>query len=150
RTFHTGGASSASAIDSDIKAKSGGVIEIDELRTVQAEKGKTIVVSRSSELKIMDDKTGAALMTVNLPYGATLKVSAGDKVAKGDVLCEFDPFNSVIITEEDGVIDFKAVEEGITFKTEVDEQTGFSEKIIIETKDKKKPFSSLAQVFLVK
>lgn len=138
RTFHTGGASSASAIDSDIKAKYSGVVEIDELRTVVTEKGKTIVVSRSSELKITDDKTGATVMTINLPYGSTLMVQHNDTVKKGDVLCEFDPFNSVIVTEEDGVVAFDAVEEGITFKTEVDEQTGFSEKIIIETKDKKK------------
>jgi DNA-directed RNA polymerase subunit beta' len=142
RTFHTGGASSASAIDSDIKAKYSGTIEIDELRTVErmADSGemKTIVVSRSSEIKINDDKTGMTLTTTNLPYGAILAVMPGATVKKGDVLCEFDPFNSVIITEEDGVIQFDAVEEGITFKTEVDEQTGFSEKIIIETKDKKK------------
>ncbi len=138
RTFHTGGASSASAIDNDILAKYSGVVEIDELRTVETEKGKIIVVSRSSELKITDEKSGAAVMTVNLPYGATLMVKHNDTVKKGDVLCEFDPFNSVIVTEEDGVVRFDAVEEGITFKTEVDEQTGFSEKIIIETKDKKK------------
>jgi DNA-directed RNA polymerase subunit beta' len=142
RTFHTGGASSASAIDSDIKAKYSGSIEIDELRTVErmGESGemKTIVVSRSSEIKIIDDKSGMTLTTTNLPYGSTLSVKPGGTVKKGDVLCEFDPFNSVIITEEDGIIQFDAVEEGITFKTEVDEQTGFSEKIIIETKDKKK------------
>ena len=142
RTFHTGGASSASAIDSDIKAKYSGSIEIDELRTVErmGDSGemKTIVVSRSSEIKIIDDKSGMTLTTTNLPYGSILAVKPGESIKKGDVLCEFDPFNSVIITEEDGIIQFDAVEEGITFKTEVDEQTGFSEKIIIETKDKKK------------
>jgi DNA-directed RNA polymerase subunit beta' len=142
RTFHTGGASSASAIESDIRAKYSGSVEIDELRTVErmGDNGemKTIVVSRSSELKINDDKTGLTLTTVNLPYGAVLQVKSGSTVKKGDVLCEFDPFNSMIITEEEGTIRFDAVEEGITFKTEVDEQTGFSEKIIIETKDKKK------------
>jgi DNA-directed RNA polymerase subunit beta' len=139
RTFHTGG---ASAIDSDIKAKYSGVIEIDELRTVDrmtdTGETRTVVVSRSSELKINDEKNGVTLTTFNLPYGATLNVKPGTVVKKGDTLCEFDPFNSVIITEEDGTIRFDAVEEGITFKTEVDEQTGFSEKVIIETKDKKK------------
>jgi DNA-directed RNA polymerase subunit beta' len=141
RTFHTGGASSASAIDNDIKAKVGGTIEIDELRTVErmSDSGeiKVVVVSRSSELKI-NDASGITLMSVNLPYGSTLVVKPGQTVKKGDMLCEFDPFNSVIITEEEGTIHFDAVEEGITFKTEVDEQTGFSEKVIIETKDKKK------------
>jgi DNA-directed RNA polymerase subunit beta' len=141
RTFHTGGAASGSAIDSDLKAKYPGIVEIEDLRTVDRKENNvtvTVVVARSAELKINDEKTGITMATVNLPYGSILHVNTGDIVKKNDVICEFDPFNSVIITEEDGTINFDAIEEGITFKTEVDEQTGFSEKIIIETKDKKK------------
>ena len=141
RTFHTGGAASGSAIDSDLKAKYPGIIEIEDLRTVERKENNvtvTVVVARSAELKINDEKTGITMATMNLPYGSILHVNSGDIVKKNDVICEFDPFNSVIITEEDGTINFDAIEEGITFKTEVDEQTGFSEKIIIETKDKKK------------
>ncbi|MFM7725892.1 MAG: DNA-directed RNA polymerase subunit beta', partial [Flavobacteriales bacterium] len=78
------------------------------------------------------------LTNANIPYGSILHVKPGASVKKGDIICEWDPYNSVIITEEDGTIQFDAVEEGITFKTELDEQTGFSEKVIIETKDKKK------------
>jgi DNA-directed RNA polymerase subunit beta' len=141
RTFHTGGAASGSAIDSDLKAKYPGIVEIEDLRTVERKENNvtvTVVVARSAELKINDEKTGITMATMNLPYGSVLLVNTGDIVKKNDVICEFDPFNSVIITEEDGTINFDAIEEGITFKTEVDEQTGFSEKIIIETKDKKK------------
>jgi DNA-directed RNA polymerase subunit beta' len=141
RTFHTGGAASGSAIDSDLKAKYPGIVEIEDLRTVDRKENNvtvTVVVARSAELKINDEKTGITMATMNLPYGSILHVNTGDIVKKNDVICEFDPFNSVIITEEDGTINFDAIEEGITFKTEVDEQTGFSEKIIIETKDKKK------------
>ena len=141
RTFHTGGAASGSAIDSDLKAKYPGIVEIEDLRTVERKENNvtvTVVVARSAELKINDEKTGITMATMNLPYGSILHVNTGDIVKKNDVICEFDPFNSVIITEEDGTINFDAIEEGITFKTEVDEQTGFSEKIIIETKDKKK------------
>jgi len=141
RTFHTGGAASGSAIDSDLKAKYPGIVEIEDLRTVERKENNvtvTVVVARSAELKINDEKTGITMATMNLPYGSILHVNNGDIVKKNDVICEFDPFNSVIITEEDGTINFDAIEEGITFKTEVDEQTGFSEKIIIETKDKKK------------
>jgi len=141
RTFHTGGAASGSAIDSDLKAKYAGIVEIEDLRTVDRKENNvtvTVVVARSAELKINDEKTGITMATMNLPYGSILHVNNGDIVKKNDVICEFDPFNSVIITEEDGTINFDAIEEGITFKTEVDEQTGFSEKIIIETKDKKK------------
>jgi DNA-directed RNA polymerase subunit beta' len=79
------------------------------------------------------------LTTANIPYGCYLVVDHWCKVVKkGDLICEWDPYNSVIISEEDEQFNFDAVEEGITFKTEVDEQTGFSEKVIIETKDKKK------------
>ena len=142
RTFHTGGAAGGGSIDSDIRAKYSGVVEIEELRSVDSmnENGdlKTIVVSRSSEIKIADEKTGVTLTTANIPYGSTLMVKPGQSVKKGDLMCDWDPYNSVIITEEDGNIQFDAVEEGITFKTELDEQTGFSEKVIIETKDKKK------------
>ena len=142
RTFHTGGAAGGGSIEQDIKAKYPGVIEIEELRTVDfmSDTGelKTIVVSRSSELKIQDEKSGSVLTSANIPYGATLYAKVGQSVKKGDLICDWDPYNSVIITEEDGTIRFDAVEEGITFKTELDEQTGFSEKVIIETKDKKK------------
>jgi DNA-directed RNA polymerase subunit beta' len=142
RTFHTGGAAGGGAMETDIRAKYAGVVEIEELRSVEymSDSGelKTIVVSRSSEMKIMDEKTGVVLTSANFPYGSTLCVKPGKVVKKGDLICEWDPYNSVIITEEEGTIQFDAVEEGITFKTELDEQTGFSEKIIIETKDKKK------------
>jgi len=142
RTFHTGGAAGGSSIDTDLKAKYSGTVEIDELRTVDKmdDNGelKTIVVSRSSEMKIVDEKTGAVLTTSNIIYGSILFVKPGSVVKKGDKICEWDPFNSVIITEEEGTVNFVDVEEGMNFKTELDEQTGFSEKIITETKDKKK------------
>jgi len=142
RTFHTGGAAGGGAIDADIRAKYAGTVEIEELRSVEhmGDSGemRTIVVSRSSEMKIIDPKSGTVLTNANIPYGAILHTKPGTSVKKGDLICEWDPYNSVIITEEDGTIQFDAVEEGITFKTELDEQTGFSEKVIIETKDKKK------------
>ncbi len=144
RTFHTGGAAGGGSIETEIRAKYNGVVEIDELRTVESADSeskadkKIIVVSRSSEMKIVDGNSGIVLTTANIPYGATLFAMPGQTVKKGDKICEWDPYNSVIITEESGTIKFDAVEEGITFKTELDEQTGFSEKIIIETKDKKK------------
>ena len=142
RTFHTGGAAGGGAIDADIRAKYAGTVEIEELRSVESmsDNGemRTIVVSRSSEMKIIDPKSGTVLTNANIPYGAILHTKPGTSVKKGDLICEWDPYNSVIITEEEGTIQFDAVEEGITFKTELDEQTGFSEKVIIETKDKKK------------
>ncbi|MFN0030947.1 MAG: DNA-directed RNA polymerase subunit beta', partial [Flavobacteriales bacterium] len=142
RTFHTGGTAGGGSVESDLKAKYSGTLEIEELRTVprMSDTGElqTIVVSRSSEMKIVDDKTQITLTSAIIPYGSTLYVKPGKAVKKGDKICDWDPYNSVIITEEDGTIKFDAVEEGITFRTELDEQTGFSEKVVIETKDKKK------------
>jgi DNA-directed RNA polymerase subunit beta' len=142
RTFHVGGTAANISDESNISAKYSGKLEIEELRTVDrtTKDGEieTIVVSRSSEMKIIDDETGVALMTNNIPYGAILKAKNKRKVKKGDVICSWDPYNSVIITEESGKVQFEHVEAGITFREEVDEQTGFTEMVITETKDKKK------------
>ncbi len=142
RTFHVGGTASNIAVDANIKAKFDGIIEFDELRTVDStdEEGKKIKVAmgRSGEVKIMDAKKERVLIANHVPYGAILKVKDGDKVSKGDEICFWDPYNAVILSEFDGKIDFEAIIEGITFKEESDEQTGHREKVIIDTKDKSK------------
>ena len=142
RTFHVGGTASKISDDNDIKVKFDGVVEIDDLREVsrvnaEGEK-ETVVVSRSSEFKVVDPKTGVALSTTILPYGSILKMFTGDKIKKGDSICSWDPYNNVIINEGKGVIKFEMIEEGVTYREELDEQTGFREIVITETKDKKK------------
>ena len=141
RTFHVGGTASNIADESEIRAKYDGVIEIDALRTVERkeEKGsQTIVVGRSSELKIVDPKTGVVLTSSNIPYGSELYIKEGDKVKKGDRICSWDPYNAVIVSEATGKLEFENMEEGTTYREEVDEQTGFREKVITERRDKKK------------
>ncbi|RFC54458.1 DNA-directed RNA polymerase subunit beta' [Brumimicrobium aurantiacum] len=142
RTFHVGGTASNIADENDLKAKSSGRLEIDELRTItKVEKDgtkKEIVVGRSAEMKIIDKKTGLAAMTSNVPYGAEMVAENGTELEKGDVICKWDPYNAVIISEYSGTIEFDNVIEGITYREEVDEQTGFTEKVITETRDKKK------------
>ena len=86
----------------------------------------------------MDVKNDRLLITNNVPYGATLNVKDGQKVTKGDVICTWDPFNNVIVSEIDGNVKFENVIEGITYREEADEQTGHREKVVIETKDKTK------------
>ena len=142
RTFHVGGTASKISDDNDIKVKFDGVVEIDDLREVsrvnaEGEK-ETVVVSRSSEFKVVDPKTGVALSTTILPYGSILKMFPGDKIKKADSICSWDPYNNVIINEGKGVIKFEMIEEGVTYREELDEQTGFREIVITETKDKKK------------
>jgi len=142
RTFHVGGTASNIADVSDIKAKGNGLLEIDELRTIEKKgddgKKKVIIVGRSAELKITDEKTGIVIMNTNIPYGSELLVDSKQKLKKGDVICKWDPYNALIISEVKGTVVFEHIEEGITYREEVDEQTGFTEKVITETKDKKK------------
>ena len=142
RTFHVGGVAGGVASDNKITVRYDGRVEIDDLRTVRKtdETGKAVdvVISRLSELRIVDVNTGITLYNHNLPYGATLFVENGSMVKKGDVVCEWDQYNAVIISEYDGKVSFESVIDGVTYREEADEQTGFREKVIIETRDKTK------------
>lgn len=142
RTFHVGGTASNITTESRIIARYGGIAEIEEIRTVpkkDAEKGEIdIVIGRLAELRIVDKKTGIALTTHTIPYGSKLYIKTGQEIEKGKLICEWDPFNAVIISELSGIIGYDYLIEGITFREESDEQTGFKEKVIIESRDKTK------------
>jgi len=139
RTFHVGGTATNIATASSLEAKHNGILEIDEIRTVEKTEDKKkvrIVISRSTEMRIVDEGTGITLTTGNIPYGSKLYFAPGSKVKKGDVICEWDPYNAVIISEFSGKAEFENIIEDVTYREEVDEQTGFREKVIIESKDK--------------
>jgi DNA-directed RNA polymerase subunit beta' len=142
RTFHVGGTASNIMSESRLIARYSGIIEIEELRSVprkDAEKGNIdIVIGRLAELRIIDKKTGIALTTHTIPYGSKLYVKPGQDIEKGKLICEWDPFNAVIIAELGGKIGYDYLIEGSTFREESDEQTGFKEKVIIESRDKTK------------
>ncbi len=89
-------------------------------------------------MRIIDNNTGIVLTTSNIPYGAFLYAKSGKNVKKGDVICNWDPYNAVIISELAGSLAFESIEESVTFREEIDEQTGFTEKVIMESRDKKK------------
>ncbi|MDD3637336.1 MAG: DNA-directed RNA polymerase subunit beta' [Bacteroidales bacterium] len=141
RTFHVGGTASNVAVLSKIEAKFDGVLEIDELRSVDFSKdGKDyeIVLGRSAEMKIIDKKTGVILTSSNIPYGANLYIKNGSEVKKGDFISDWDPYNAVILSEYEGKISFENIIEGVTYRIESDEQTGYNEKVIIETRQRAK------------
>ena len=142
RTFHVGGIAGNISTQSAIVSRYDGIAEIEELRTVEStdEKGETvdIVVSRLAELKIIDKNTGIILTTHSMPYGSKLYVKNGSEIKKDTLICEWDPYNGVIITEFDGNVSYRDLIESVTFREESDEQTGYKEKVIIETRDKTK------------
>ena len=142
RTFHVGGIASNIAAVSSVTSRYDGILEIEELRTVKStdETGKEIqvVVGRLAEMRIVDPNTKIVLNSTNIPYGSKLYFNNGDLLKKGDVVCEWDPFNAVIVSEASGKVAFENVIEGVTYKVESDEQTGLKEKIIIESKDRTK------------
>ncbi len=141
RTFHVGGVAAVSKAESEIISKFDGIIEYDGLKVSELNEAgvkSAIVISRSGEIKILDSETGKILTNSHIPYGSILYVKDRQKVSKGDMICNWDPFNALIISEFSGVIKFDSIEEGVTYRMERDDQTGYSEKVIIESKNKKK------------
>jgi len=142
RTFHVGGTASNIAIISKIEAKYDGRLEIDELRSVKYtdKEGKSyqMVIGRSAEMRIIDPNTDIPLTSSNIPYGARLFFSSGDMVKKGDRISEWDPYNAVILSEYSGKIQFENIVEGRTYRVESDEQTGYVDKVIVESRQKTK------------
>ncbi|MBQ8565251.1 MAG: DNA-directed RNA polymerase subunit beta' [Bacteroidaceae bacterium] len=140
RTFHVGGVASNIAAVSNVTSRYDGILEIDELRTVdfsdESGKKQLVVVGRLAEMRIVDPNTKMVLTTANIPYGSKLYFNNGDAVKKGDMICEWDPFNAVIVSEATGKVVFENVEEGATYRVESDETTGLREKIITESKDR--------------
>ncbi len=147
RTFHVGGTASSIAAESQIVSRFDGIVSFDELKTVTTQKvdegtGEAqkveLNLSRSAELRILEPKTKNILITFVVPYGSFVYLKEGDKVKKGDLICAWDPYNAVILSDLAGKIQYENIIDGITFREENDEVTGYGEKVIIETKDKTK------------
>ncbi len=142
RTFHVGGTASNIIADSKIIARFDGKAEIEELKTVErvGEDGTKYltVIGRLAEMRIVDKNTGITLSTHTIPYGSKLYINNNDSVTKGQLICEWDPWNAVIISESAGTVEFDSVVKDVTYKEESDEQTGYREKVIIDSRDKTK------------
>ena len=143
RTFHVGGTASSTAADSTIESKYNGKLQYEELRTLERETvdGLTeeVVVSRMAELKIVDENTGITFSHYDVPYGSVIYKKDGESVKKGDLICEWDPYNAITIVETTGTVRFDNMESGVTFREEsADEYSNNKDKVIIEAKDKTK------------
>jgi DNA-directed RNA polymerase subunit beta' len=141
RTFHVGGVAGNISEENKLVAKFDGIAEIEDLKTVKGKDTEgndvNIVISRTTELKLLDANTKNLLNTHNIPYGSFIFVKNGGKIKKDSILCQWDPFNGVIVSEFSGKIKFENIEQGLTYQVEIDEQTGFQEKVISESRNKK-------------
>jgi len=143
RTFHSGGIAENAAANASITSKYDAKLKFEGLRTVpftdKSDESNPVqcqmVVSRLAEVQFVDPNTDINMATLTVPYGSSLFFSDGDMVKKGDVVCKWDPFNAVIVSEYAGKLQFDNVIEGTTFKTETDETSGMTERIITESKD---------------
>ena len=143
RTFHVGGTASGAVADSSIESKYEGKLVFEELRTVDRENEdgsvNQIVVSRMTELRIVDERTGMTYSHYDVPYGSVLYFKDGASVKKGDLICEWDPYNATTIVESAGVLRFENMIEGVTYREEsADEYSSNKDKVIIESRDKTK------------
>ncbi len=143
RTFHVGGVAGGNiSSQSKIEAKYAGTLQIEELRSVlkKNDEGKEyqVVIGRSAEMRIIDKKTGILLTSGNIPYGSNLYFKDGDNLKKNELICIWDPYNAVIISEMNGKLVFNNILENKTFRVESDEQTGYHEKVVIESRQKVK------------
>ena len=141
RTFHVGGIAGNISEENQLLSKFDGSTEIEDLKTVKStdNEGNSVdlVISRTCEVKIIDDKTGIVLSSNIIPYGSAISVKSGKKIKKDDLICKWDPYNGVIISEFAGKVEYENIEQGVTYQVEIDEQTGFREKVISESRNKK-------------
>ena len=142
RTFHVGGTASSTASENSITSKYNGKLEYEELRTIErvTEDGvQDVVVSRTTEVRIVDENTGITYSQYDVPYGSILYKKDGAVVKKGDLICEWDAYNAITIIEAAGKVAFDNMIDGVTFREEMaDEYSLNRDKVIIESRDKSK------------
>ena len=141
RTFHVGGIAGNISEENKLQVRFDGIAEIDDLKTVSSKDSDgnkiDIIISRTCEIKLLDKKTGIVISNNIIPYGSTILIKDGQNLKKDDVVCQWDPYNGVIVSEFGGKIEYENIDQGLTYQVEIDEQTGFKEKVISESRNKK-------------
>jgi DNA-directed RNA polymerase subunit beta' len=135
RTFHIGGAAARGKIEqSSIETRSGGVVKFDNTKLVTKRDGTVVVMNRHGAVAVVDE-SGREREHFTLTYGAFVKVKEGDRVERGMMLAEWDPYAIPILTEVDGVVKYGDVVEAVTMEEKLDEVTGLSRRVVIESRD---------------
>jgi DNA-directed RNA polymerase subunit beta' len=135
RTFHIGGAASRSAAVNSIEIKNTGLVKLNNIKTVDHEKGYLVAVSRSGEISVLNEH-GRERERYKLPYGATINVRDGDSVTAGQVVANWDPHTHPVVTEVAGNLKFQDFVEGVTVAEQVDEFTGLTSIVILDHKQR--------------
>jgi DNA-directed RNA polymerase subunit beta' len=134
RTFHIGGTASRRAEQTTLECRIDGRVKFINLKTVRNREGNLIVMNRNGEIAILDE-SGRERRRYSVIYGAKLRVKDGQKVKEGELLAEWDPYSIPVLTEVSGRVKFGDIIEGMTMQEQVDEFTGLSRKVTIESKD---------------
>ncbi|MEE2760826.1 MAG: DNA-directed RNA polymerase subunit beta', partial [Pseudomonadota bacterium] len=137
RTFHIGGAAQRGAEQSSIESSADAKVELVNCNVVKNSSGTNIVMSRNTELLLIDERKRERARH-RIPYGAKLLVANGKKVGRGDKLAEWDPYTLPIITEKEGTANYVDLDEGVTMRESMDEATGISSKVVVDWKQQPK------------
>ena len=135
RTFHIGGTAAHIAAESHIASKVEGTIKLKNVKSVENVHGDVVTIARNGKIEVLDDDN-RTIATYNVPYGATMRVKDKMKIQRGEILFDWDPYSSVIITDKSGKVKFEDLLENITYREELDEQTGRKQRVVIESKNK--------------
>ncbi|HOV90561.1 MAG TPA: DNA-directed RNA polymerase subunit beta' [Syntrophorhabdaceae bacterium] len=134
RTFHIGGAASRRVEQSTLEVRNEGYVKLHNVKVIINREGVPVVMNRNGEIAVVDE-AGREKEKYPVIYGAKLKHSDNDYVKEGDVLAEWDPYTTPILSEVSGKTKFGDIFEGITMQETKDEVTGLSYKVIIEPRD---------------
>jgi DNA-directed RNA polymerase subunit beta' len=137
RTFHIGGTASRVSEQSRLDAKNNGIVRFINLQTVRSKSGDLVVMNRQGSIVVVDEK-GREKERYQVVYGARVKVEEGTPVQLGQVMVEWDPYTFSILTEIGGTVSYKDLHEGMTLHEEVDEVTGLSRLVVVDSPDEKR------------
>ncbi|MFH1755274.1 MAG: DNA-directed RNA polymerase subunit beta', partial [Candidatus Latescibacterota bacterium] len=137
RTFHIGGIAGRIAEQTQKVSTHDGKVVFRKLRAVMGRSGREIVLTRKSEVLLLDEGDRVRLR-FGVPYGAELHVEEGQELAKGDVIYEWDPYSDVILSDKAGVVEYHDIAEDVTVRERIDEKTGKMRMVVIEDREKKR------------
>ncbi|HMA76228.1 MAG TPA: DNA-directed RNA polymerase subunit beta', partial [Candidatus Krumholzibacteriaceae bacterium] len=137
RTFHVGGTASRIAETTQKTCSHEGYVKFNRIKYVEDRNKETKITGRKGEVVILSNKKDRVKARFGVPYGAILKINEGDKVKKGQIAYEWDPYSNVIISHKGGKLRFRGIVEGVTLNEKLDDKTGLRQRIIEEDRDKK-------------